>query len=896
MILFSFCRHAGMPGAMARRMVNTACAVWLVAGAMCIAATPAVAQVGANRTEVASASFDVPAGALNVAIVRFGRQSGLQFSVDSKLTNGKRTAGLKGHYSAEDALRALLAGSGLTFRYTGPRTVVIEKLPETGDVRVLGPLRVEGSAGTGLAASGTNGVNGSTDITATEGTGSYTSGAMTVGTKAAASLKDTAQSVSVVTRKQIEDQNLADVYEVMEQMPGLSMVTGANSSDINFYSRGFAVQKFQIDGGAPIRMKGDSSSRVLQPVLDTAMYDHVEVLRGADGLFNGYGEPGGTVNLIRKRPLDHRQLIVEGQYGSWNNRRMMLDAGAPLGFGGKLRGRAVAAQQDRGFFYKLADSDRTTLYSVLEADLRPGTVVSLGASHSKLREGSRWGGLPRYEDGRDLGLPRDTCLCLPWSVAKTSTTEMFARLDQALGENWSLKANLSKMEQKSWWKRGGVGGGAVNPLTLAGPEVFFGGEDSNNNHQLLADLTLAGVTHWFGQKQEFVFGANSANSSGGMSTSYYPYSPSPAVDVFNFDPYDPRYAERTNRTQGTVRGGGYYAIQRGAYASMRLTFFERLHFSTGVRYSEFRSNEGARTDYGNPKPRNKKDNKTYNRSWPPASYNLSYDFSDAVTAYVGYADIYSPNTSSVDESLNLIPPTTGSNVEAGVKSSLRDGRLNASLSAYRLVRKNFPLRVGYGKYAATYGDIGDGMHFCCYINNPSREHFSQGLDLELSGELLPRLQISTSYTWNENKYRGGFTASQEGKPLVTAAPRHLFKLWADYSFNQAGWLGRLSLGAGVYTRTSAYYAGTACMEYLTDSDGKPTSVCRPGRKLPYEFTQGYNAVFAARAGYRFNDVWQAALNIDNLTDRRYYQTPGSSTGGNWYAEPRNFMLTLRGTF
>ncbi len=83
-----------------------------------------------------------------------------------------------------------------------------------------------------------------------------------------------------------------------------------------FYSRGFAIERLQIDGGAPMDI-GHPTSYGLIPQIDMAEYDHAEVLRGADGLFNGYGDPGGVINLARKRPLDHSQLVVEGQYGSW---------------------------------------------------------------------------------------------------------------------------------------------------------------------------------------------------------------------------------------------------------------------------------------------------------------------------------------------------------------------------------------------------------------------------------------------------------------------------------------------------------------------------------------------------------------------------------------------------
>src|SRR5262249_23719626 len=146
------------------------------------------------------------------------------------------------------------------------------------------------------------------------------------------------------------------------------------------------------------------------PQIDMAMYDHVEVLRGSDGLFNGYGAPGGVVSLTRKRPLDHSQVIVDGLVGSWNNYRTVIDATGPLGFGGKLRGRGVLSYEDQNYFYDTASNDKTVAYGILEYDLSPATTLSAGFSSTRQDTVPFVVGLPRYESGADLRLPRDTCL------------------------------------------------------------------------------------------------------------------------------------------------------------------------------------------------------------------------------------------------------------------------------------------------------------------------------------------------------------------------------------------------------------------------------------------------------------------------------------------------------
>lgn len=138
----------------------------------------------------------------------------------------------------------------------------------------------------------------------TEGTGSYTSDAITVG-KTAQAMREMPQSVSVLTKQRLEDQNITDLGKAAEQIVGLTVQdSGHRLTDI--YSRGFAIDSVQIDGGAPM---STSSSSYTFISYDMTEFDRVEVLRGAAGLLNGTGNPGGAVNLVRKMPTSKRRSL-----------------------------------------------------------------------------------------------------------------------------------------------------------------------------------------------------------------------------------------------------------------------------------------------------------------------------------------------------------------------------------------------------------------------------------------------------------------------------------------------------------------------------------------------------------------------------------------------------------
>ncbi len=223
----------------------------------------------------------------------------------------------------------------------------------------------------------------------------------------------------------------------------------------------------------------------------------------------------------------------------------------------------------------------------------------------------------------------------------------------------------------------------------------------------------------------------------------------------------------------------------------------------------------------------------------------------------------------MDRSGKPIDPVTGSNVEGGIKWESPDNRLNAALSVYRVEQKNFAGFHGDYSNPADYYRLSDGIHRCCYDNGSTLTYLSQGADVEVTGELLPAWQMSAGYTFNKNEYRGLDAGTRAGQPLQTQLPKHLFKLWSSYQFRSGEWLQRLNVGGGVNAQSKGYYAGSTCLGF----DG--TGACNGGT-ANYEFTQGFYAVFNARVAYELNPRWNAALNINNLSDKTYYQTVGST--------------------
>lgn len=884
----------------------------LLAGAA-LNSPPAVAQ--STATTESRIRFDIPAGPLSGALNRIAEAGGVQFLYSSALTEGLKSSGFSGTFTVGEAIARVLAGTGLTYRFMDAHTVAIQKAVE-GNTRTLGPVQVEGRVG-----SGTAGVNGSKDPTATEDTGSYTSSALTVGSKTVQSMRETPRSVSVITQQRMEDQNLTDFSSVMNQATGVTTVFGGSGPlNASFVSRGFNLTQIQVDGGAPLATAGihpsnstNNSYAFYAQQLDMALYDHIEFLRGPDGLFNGYGSPGGSINLVRKRPLDHAKVSIEGALASWNNQRVMLDATGPLGFDGRFRGRGIVSYQTQDYFYDDAKTEHTTASGTLEADVTPISTVTVGFELTNQSAVPWVNGLPRYENGDDLGLPRSASVVFPWNRRQLDTKMIFAQLEQEIGSDWTAKLKVTRLHQTNDQKYGAISG-PVNPVTHLGP-TLNGSVGTVATLQKLAEFTLSGGFDFFGLRQRVTVGGNYVEDGDGgeyrassalFSSKYV--SPTgtvgpPPVDVFNFNPDDPTYAEPAS-IPPTLQYANLGQQQWGTYMNFELMPLKRLHFISGFRFSHYSgviqnvtfNSQGVITGVGSLSRYS-----THDFSWPP-SYSLVYDLSPVLSVYGTYADVYQPQINAVDYSLNRVGPVTGGNFEGGFKSELFDGKTNATLSLYRQERKNYAKFLDVGAYAPTNGFLPDGLRRCCYTNS-NQVDLSQGVDLDITGQLLPGWQLSAGYAYNMNKltgsdaYGANFTGPE--RPLVSLSPKHLLKVFTDYRFRSGEWLRNLSVGGGIIGQTRAFTSGSACTAYDYGTDpvtGREIATCRPGATVPFQFAQARYATGSLRVAYQIDRNWSASLNLENITDRRYYRTMGISSQGNWYGDPRNYALTFRGKF
>ncbi len=592
-------------------------------------------------------------------------------------------------------------------------------------------------------------VAGKTESTVTEGSGLYTSPGMTIGSKTVQSLRQTPQSVSVITQQRLEDQNLTNLDTALGQATGITVNPSLNRSS-SLFARGFLINTALVDGvplALPTNNYGFDSP-------DLAIYDHVEVLRGSAGLLSGAGTPGAVIGLVRKRPTADKLFKLSASYGSWNNKRVELDGSGPLNTDATLRARGVVVQEDRDFFYDVAKQRKTLVYGVVDYDLSSRTRLTFGASHQDL-DGVPMNGsnLPRYSNGADTKLPRSTFPGAAWNREEGSNTEIFAEAEHRFDGDWKVRVAATQAISTTDAKIGFLLG-AINPANGAG-SVLRGNSVNSEVERKGLDAVLSGSFEAFGRRHEVVTGGN-------ISEHRYQYdivslynAPYTATDIFNHNPYawpepvSPASATGPNQQR---------TVQTGVYSTLRLKLSDPATLILGARDSSWQFKQGnLRTGLTSSK---------YSDSAITPFAGLVFDLNKTWSVYGSYADVFQVQNSFSFDGKQL-DPVTGANYELGIKGDVFDGRLNTSFAIFQIQRKN----VAERDTVNTSPTACNGL--ACYVEGGETQ--SRGIEAEISGAIARNWNIFAGYTYNTTKYvrdrmANGLPSTNEGQALAAWVP------------------------------------------------------------------------------------------------------------------------------
>ncbi|WP_259764037.1 TonB-dependent siderophore receptor, partial [Pseudomonas protegens] len=673
---------------------------------------PLTAVAASEQTAVRR--FDIAAGDLTEVLSRYASAAGAAISFDARQTAGLRSAGLQGDYGVQEGFTRILAGSGWQAEPQSNGSYVLRPVPQGSGTLELGTTQVQGQE---LGAT-------------TEYSGSYTTGAVTIG-KGQHSLKETPQSVTVITRKMLDDQNLNTIDQVMEKTPGITLYDSPMGGKY-FYSRGFRMTgQYQYDG-VPLDM-GNSYVQADSFSSDMAFYDRVEILRGAAGMLKGAGGTAGSVNFVRKRgqATPHTQLMMSA--GSWDNYRAQVDTGGPLNDAGTVRGRAVVTQQTRQYFYDLGERKDQVYYGALDFDLSDDTTLGLGMAYEDVDSRPCWGGLPRYSDGSDLKLGRSTCLNTAWNNSRSKRATYFADLKQQLNDDWALKVagvySRNTQDIEYAFPSGSVPVGASRSSTL-----MLGSTYDYDQVDYGFDAYVDGHFQAFGQEHELTFGANASRS---IKDDFYAVAGLPQrQNVLDPDHHLPKPDDSYYESNSTRGGPSDLRIQQqGLYSTLRLKLADPLTLVMGSRVSWYKSQNDAVAYWRDTRTPSSARSKETGEVTPFAG--VLYDLNDNLTAYASYSSIFTPQGSYRTLDGASLKPLVGKSYELGIKGEWFDGRLNSAFSLFRTLQED-----------AQQDDPACPDSTCSLNSGKVR---AQGFEAEVSGEVIERLQLLAGYTYTQTK-------------------------------------------------------------------------------------------------------------------------------------------------
>ncbi|AWL13080.1 Ferric-pseudobactin 358 receptor [Saliniradius amylolyticus] len=673
---------------------------------------------------------------------------------------------------------------------------------------------------------------------------SYLSESSSVASKMDLSILETPQSITVFSREQMDDFALNDLNQVLENTNAIN-VEQVETDRTYFTARGFKINNFQLDGlGLPLINDNAHGS------IDTALYERVEIVRGANGLMTGVGNPSATINLVRKKPNDKLYANVTGTLGSWDKNRIQADVSAPLA--DNIRGRAVLMKEDKASYLNRYKTDKTLAYAVMDFALSGDSLLTVGHSESRNdADGNLWGALTLYYgNGTPTNFDASTNTAAKWSYWNVDESRSFVDFSQQLGEDWVLRAAYNRVRTDedselfyTYLADPAVG---LNPETGLGL-IGYGSEYDLDDKQDMLDIYISGQFDAFGRQHDLVVGANWARLDY-ADTSLYDFTTGhgfpvmPAMENWDGDTPYPTFSDG-------LTGSDIDNNQRALYASARFNLADRLYLLTGARLNQW---ETSGTSYGEDEYRDDSEVIPY--------FGLTYGITEDITTYASYTETFVSQTER-DRNLELLAPLTGKSKEVGVKANVFNGRALVSLAYFDVEQAN--LAVSDGEVVNPDTGVPEQVY------KGSKGINSQGFEFELAGEITQGLQASIGYTQFDI----------DGDEVVEAyTPEKTLDMALSYRVPQ---LEALKFGVSAQWQDDIYREqGTVSAAYPNADEAIITR------------QDAYNLV-NLMASYDINESLTLSANANNITDEKYLNSLYWAQG--YYGAPRHYSVSLSWT-
>lgn len=651
----------------------------------------------------------------------------------------------------------------------------------------------------------------------------YVAKSSATATKTGTPIVETQQSISVVTRDQIEAQSASTLGQVLGYTPGVvGEAFGVDGRFDNPLIRGFESNQSQyLNGLKLMRTFGATSTEIYG-------LERVEVLRGPASVLYGQGNPGGLINMVSKRPQFEPLREVGVQAGSYDTYGTFFDFSDRIGetdFAYRLTGLGrVGGQQTDDL-----ENDRYFLAPAFTWKPDEDTTITFLSSiqHDNPDAASL---LPPTRSLTGVKLPRDFSVGDPsFDKSDRTVTNIGYEIDHQFDDVWSFHQNM-RYSNLSWEYQSlsysSLAGNSINRLALYQDENL---NTYNLDTRLQAEFETGRIEH------DLVMGVDLRYFNNNTLTEF---GSAPTLNLDN-----PQYGTPFPKVVTYSSDVDSRLWQTGLYVQDELKF-ENWRATLGLR-QDWAGVDGSQNDsFNGLRSLDQTDHKLTGRA------GLSYLFDNGVSPYISYATSFEP-IAVLDVGGDPLKPTTGEQVEVGIKYQPTGFDGFFSIAAYDLQQKNVAVAIAGPGGTTVYEQVG-GIKV-------------RGIELEGAMSLAEGLDMRAAYTYADGEIVGDSNAGNRPARL----PEHAASLWLDYTFQPDTALEGFGFGGGVR------YLGQRYSDVANTFD------------LPSL------ALFDASIHYQKNNI-KASLNIENIADKEYVSSCGAFGCG--YGDGRTFTGKLTFTW
>lgn len=759
-----------------------------------------IAAAAVQQPQLQQFNFNLAASPVTQSVNAIGRITGL--SVVFREDNAIEVMGkaVKGRMSAEQALTTLLNGTGLGYRFSNENTVQIYVLP----------VNHAGSSDTMVVTASTNGRLGPVD--------GYVASNSMGASKTNTSLMKTPQSISVITRDQVDAQGAQSLSQALRYSAGVAAEVRGSASRYDLpYIRGFGSP---VDGNQyldGLRMLRGGGYAI--PQIETFGIERIEFLKGPSSTLYGGVNPGGLINAVSKVPSSESQHSVEMLYGSHKRMQLGLDSTGALADDNSVLYRMIALGRKSNTQVVNTKEERLFLAPSLTWLPSTDTSFTLNLTYQRDPEGGYYGILPTVGSlwPSSAGkIPRNFNDGDPAydEFSRTQTTVGY-QFEHHFNDIWTVRHNLRYLDHTTVTKSLGTAGLAADEHTIT-------------RYALGTDETLRGVTSDLQLQAEFETGSLFHTVISGFDYQDYSwrqmrdYGAAPSIDYLN-----PVYGVATNLTLAQITNQKQHINQAGIYLQDQIDL-NNWTWVVGGRYDKVRT----RTDnYLNDSRSTQHDTEFSGKT------GLIYNFDNGIAPYVSYSTSFLPVTGTGSDGA-AFKPTTAQQREVGLKYKPEAFDALFTLAWFDIIQKD----------VVTYANA--------YTTYQTGEQRSRGVEFETKMAITNSINVTGAFTYTKAEVTKSLAVDVGQKPI--GIPDYTASLWADYTFHQ-GLLQGVNIGAG------GRYVGESVGGY------SPNVYTANATRLDIP---GYT-VFDTAIGYDFGKRFaslkglSSRLSVNNVFDKSY---------------------------